>query len=154
MNKKPLIASLVILSLVIIYASFYYGKTVGEQKGKSSYAPLVDLAFPKPPKDIRQLSGIVKGVYGATIDFEINSVDDYLPHLDGTPQKKEIRHATVTSKTTLTLIDSTKLDSRGNPKTKTLSLSDIKPGMGVTVQSNQNIRNVKEFDASSVQIVQ
>jgi len=154
MNRKPLIASLVVLALVLLYGSFYYGKTEGTKEGQKEYAPLVDMAFPKPPDDIRQLSGTIQNIQGATLYLAINSITDYLPHTDGTPRKTEIRYVTVTNQTKISSIETTKFDTNGDPLTKDISFSDLKTGMNITVSASENIRNVEKFDATSIRIVQ
>ena len=153
--KKTLISIFIIL---IVVAGMAFGFYLGQKKGAITAAketeiklqPLVDLAFPKPPEDIKSLSGVIKGIYGATINLEINDINDYLPHTDGSPRAKETRFASLTSKTKIVSIDTTKLDSNGNPQITELKLADLKVGDTITVRSEQNIKEAKKFDITKI----
>lgn len=157
MKKVLLTLSLLLLIMAALALGFYFGRqkgtTTATQAVQQKLQPLVELAFPKPPDDIRSLSGVVKGIYGATINLEINDPDDYLPRLDGSPRKKQIRFASVTAATTIVFIDTTQLDVQGNPKITVLPLSDLKIGDNVTVRSDQNIRDERKFDITKVELV-
>ncbi|MDI6778895.1 MAG: hypothetical protein QME25_01685 [Bacteroidota bacterium] len=83
---------------------------------KEDLKKLVDLAFPPPPAEIFSLSGVVKTIVGATIAMEVDDPEDYLPHPDGSPRRKQTRFASLLAETKITLIDTTQLDREGNPK--------------------------------------
>jgi hypothetical protein len=151
MKTTKIVISIAAILLIFVFG-FYLGQVNGKNKGskeaENKLKPLIDLAFPKPPEEMKNINGVIKGVYGATIDLEINDLNDYLPHLDGSPQKKEIRYVYVTSNTKISLID-----SMGNIQTKTLKTSDLKIGNAITVYSNENLRNAKKFDATEIQVI-
>ncbi len=156
--KKVLIFTLIVLIAVVATAlGFYWGQkkgtTTATKETETKLQPLVDLAFPKPPEDIRSLSGAIKGIYGATINLEINDPNDYLPHTDGSPRAKETRFASLLSATKIYLIDTTQLDTNGNPKKTELKITDLKIGNNITVRSNQNIRTAKKFDVTQIELV-
>lgn len=161
MKKFFVILFIAIIAAAVGVLGFYFGKQQGTKEGKQEVQTkvveklqsLVELAFPKPPDDIRSFSGTIKGIYGATINLEISDPDDYLPHTDGSPRAKEIRFASLFSSTKIYLIDTTKLDAQGNPQRTELKLSDLKIGDAVTVRSNQNIRNAKKFDVTKIELV-
>ena len=136
---------------------FYYGITQGEKRGQviaeSQYLPLIDYAFPKPPVDLRSLTGTVKNIYGAELSLEIRNPDDYLPHLDGTPYAMETRTASVSSETQIVRIDTTKIDENGNAEQTALLLSDLKEGDRVTVFTAHNIRDAQQFDVARIELV-
>jgi hypothetical protein len=149
--KKTFTTVLVLLAIVVaVAAGLAIGKKQGNSQAEEKFGGLIDLAYPKPAAELYRLSGIVKGVFGATIDLEIVDPDDYLPHPDGTPQKKEIRFATVTSATEISLTDYTQ---PGYPETETFMLSGIKVGDAVNVRSEQNIRDAEKFDATEIEVV-
>ncbi|MDO8470320.1 MAG: hypothetical protein Q7S84_04930 [bacterium] len=103
------------------------------------------------PTEVRQLTGTILSVIGATIQFEAPDPLDYQPHSDGTPQRTTVRFVTVTKNTKLT-----ELDIRGKngiPTTKTITLSDFTPGDTVTVVADHNILTATEFDAVEVRTV-
>lgn len=150
MDKKTtsLFAVFVIIALAVgFFAGRWQGKMEGERIGSEKLQPLVDSVFPEPPANINSLTGIVKGVSGATIAFEIGDIDDYLPHLDGSPRKMETRFATVTPATKMTSIDA----KTGNPTS--ITLQNLKTGDVITITSAENIRNAERFDATELRIV-
>lgn len=154
-SKKTLtIASVAIILALSIAVGFYFGNRRGNNEGKKSVeeklSPLVNFAFPKPAEKITNLSGIVKEIFGAVINFEITDPNDYLPHLDGTPQKKELRSASVSRITELFLKT---LNKQGNPKTTPIKISDFKVGDTITVYSEQNLRDAKKFDAAKIELL-
>ncbi len=154
MTKKVITAFIIIAVIVLAFAAgFRWGQKQGQKEGEARFRYLVDRAYPPPPAEMKSLSGIIKGIYGATIDLEVIDPDDYLPHPDGSPQRREVRFATVTSATQFILKDYTKPDTRGNPKVSSFSLSKLKVGDAVTVKSDQNIRNEKKFDIVAVELV-
>lgn len=150
-NKNSLIMTAVIFIVIGILAGFWGGSMLGKRAGQAAaeeqLAPLVDLAFPKPAEDIRSMTGTVKGVYGATINLEINDPNDYLPHLDGTSRAKQSRSANVTPNTKYVVV------LNGQISNKPFSSSDIKTGDIITVRSDQNIRDLKTFDVFEVDLV-
>jgi hypothetical protein len=154
MNKTLVAVLAVVVLAVVAFGGFYFGSAQGKLATEKKLAPLLNSAFPKPPDDIRFLDGIVKSVSGSTLDLEIDNIDDYIPHTDGTPRLKDVRHAIVSDKTVITLIDLGKFTSNGQPTRTAIKLSDIKPGMNATARSAVNIRNVKTFDATSIEVIQ
>lgn len=156
MKTIKIIIGVAIVLLIFVFG-FYLGQVNGKNKGvkeaENKFKPLIDLAFPKPPEVMNNINGTIKGIYGATIDLEIKDPNDYLPHLDGSTQKKEIRYVYITSNTKISLLDYTKIDSAGNAQTKTLKSSDLKIRDSITVYSNENLRDAKKFDATEIQVI-
>jgi hypothetical protein len=152
-----------IAALVIMFAAGVFvglglgrrqGETLGAAAAEKKLQPLIDLAFPKPPAVIKSFGGTIKDIFGAKITLEIRDPDDYLPHLDGTQPKKELRSVLVASNTKITLVDYTKKDAQGNsPLQMALKLSDLKVGDQINVRSDQNIRDAKEFIATEIELI-
>jgi len=156
MKKQQYIAISIIIALVLGIGGYLLGQQAGIKKSSEeikNLKSLVDLAFPPPPQEMLSLTGTVKGVYGATIQLEIDDPNDYLPRLDNSPRKKQTRNAITSNETSFTLIDYTKIDQEGNPTISQIKLSDIKTGDIITVRSNQNIRNAEKFDVTAVEVV-
>lgn len=154
MRSKAILAALIILLAVSVIAlSLYIGEKRGASRTESKLKPILNLAYPPPPKEMKSLSGNVLGVSEGIINFETIDFNDYLPHADNTPQKKLGRSASVGKGTKLSLIDYTKLDSKGNPKISAIQFSDIKAGDNIAVMSNENIRDTQKFDATEVRVI-
>lgn len=153
MNKNILILSLVVALIIGGVVGYYLGVGKGESTQNEKLGGLVDLVFPKPPEMIRSASGIIKAINGGLLSLEIGDPDDYLPHTDGTTQKKITRTATITPTTKILLIDSTQIDTQGNPKITELSATDLKAGDAVTVRTDKNVRTETSFDAQQIEIV-
>ena len=150
MDKKTtsLFAVFIIIALVVgFFVGQWQGKMEGEKIGSQKLQPLVDSVFPEPPANINVLTGIVKGISGATIAFEINAIDDYLPHLDGSPRKTETRFAVITPSTKIISMNG----ETGN--SATITLQNIKAGDVITVVSAENIRNAERFDVTEIRTV-
>ena len=150
MDKKTtsLFAVFIIIALVVgFFVGQWQGKMEGEKIGSQKLQPLVDSVFPEPPANINVLTGIVKGISGATIAFEINAIDDYLPHLDGCPRKTETRFAVITPSTKIISMNG----ETGN--SATITLQNIKAGDVITVVSAENIRNAERFDVTEIRTV-
>lgn len=153
-NKFIVPVVLLVLGLVIGFvAGSYQGERQGAVMTEARLAPVLDLAFPKPPAEMFSLTGIVRGVYGATIQLEIDDLDDYLPHPDGSARAKETRNANVGSATAYTEIDFARVNASGDPARTSLTLADIKEGDAVTVRSTMNIRSAESFDVTAVERV-
>lgn len=148
MNSKN-----ITIFVIIIVVAFGLGFSVGRQQGISQsekeLIPLVDLAYPGPPDKIYSFRGIVQGIYGADIKLEINDPDDYLPHLDGSPRRKEIRTARTSFATEFIM---TELDQFSDPIITSISLADIKVGDKIRVGSDQNIKDLQKFDAARITV--
>jgi hypothetical protein len=150
MDKKTtfIFVVFVIVALVIGFlAGQWQGGKQGEERASEKFQPIVDAVFPEPPVFVGTLTGAIKGISGATIALEINDLDDFLPHLDGSPRKTEVRFAVVTPDTKLFSISSqTGISTTIAPK-------DLKIGDTITITSAENIRNAERFDAAEVRIV-
>ena len=144
-----------ILVIILIVAGVWIGMELGKKQGKeladTNLKDVVNLAFPKPAEDIRMFNGVVKAVYGASVEFEIDSPEDYLPKTDGTAKTKELRYAVVTSKTEIVRYDMTKIGKDGNPPQVKIAISDLKPGTLITVRATENIRTAEKFDAIRIE---
>ncbi len=157
MKKTSLIVIVIVfvaIAAVALAAGFYFGNAQGRKEGekiaKDELRPLVNLAFPPPEEKIMSLTGVIKGVYGASVDFEIVAPSDYLPHLDGSPQKKELRTASVSQSTEIVQMA---LDKQGNTKITTIKISDLKIGDTITARSSVNIKTAKKFDATRIELL-
>ncbi|MBI5733104.1 hypothetical protein HY967_04090 [Candidatus Jorgensenbacteria bacterium] len=156
MNAKQSLT--IVVGLALIALSFALGYYLGGQKGEEvgrvqteqRLEPLVNTAFPKPPTSITNLSGTIKGFSGATLVAEVIDPDDYLPHTDRTPQRTETRVVNVLSTTQITLIGSP--DQGGNVKLVSLKLADLKIGDKVSITSDKNIRDLREFSATKIEV--
>lgn len=152
--KKPLIAVVAIAIIILILVfGFYLGRERGKDEGRKQLDPIIDAIYPKPAAEIKNLSGRINAVYGATIELEITDPDDYLPHADGTSQRKEIRYATVSADTKIILSDMSKSDKQGNPKQTIIKISDLKTNDQITVRSDKNIRDAEKFDVTEIEVI-
>jgi hypothetical protein len=144
-----------VLVIILIVAGVWLGMELGKKQGKeladTKLKDVVDLAFPKPAEDIRMLNGVVKAVYGASVQFEMDSLEDYLPKTDGTAKTKEMRFAVVTSKTELVRYDMTKIGKDGNPPQTKITIGDLKPGTPITVRATENIRTAEKFETIRIE---
>ena len=152
-NKSLLIAIAVLILIVGGVIGYFIGQTNGSQVAADKYLPIINAAFPAPSGPIYTLQGTVQNVYGATIAITVNDPSDYLPHLDGSPRATQTRQANTTPNTVYFELNSTKLDSQGNPIKTSISLSDIKPGDAVMVKSTQNIFSATTFDVTEVDLI-
>jgi len=149
----------IIISIAVLAFVFSLGYYLGNNKGlkegqktaEDKFKPIVESFYPKPPQEIKILNGVIKAISGASLGIEIKDPNDYLPHTDGTPPKTEIRIANV-GKSTKIIGVTNSLDANGQLKTIPLSLSDLKIGDRVNVTSNQNIKDVKEFMVSKIEV--
>lgn len=151
-NKKSVSVFVFVIFIIIaiavgFFAGNWWGKNQGITEATQELQPLIDTVFPEPPAYIGNLTGTIKEISGATIAIEINSLDDYLPHLDGSPIKTETRLVVTTPTTNIISIDT----RTGN--SKKISLQDLKMGESISVSSMENIRDVKKFDATEVRVV-
>lgn len=151
MNKYLIGILVIILVVAGVWAGMELGKKQGKDLANTNLKEVVDLAFPKPPEDIRMLNGVVKAVYGAAVQFEMNSLEDYLPKTDGTAKAKEVRYAVVTSKTEIIRFDMNKIGADGNPPQTKITINDLKPGTPITVRATENIRSTEKFEATRIE---
>ncbi len=153
MKRSTLIIAFVAIVALVLVGGFYYGNQKGRKEGtkatEEKLKPIIDLAYPQAEK-IDNLTGIVKTVYGAEINFEITDLSDYLPHPDGSPQKKQMRAVSISRFTVLVAVA---LDKQGNPKSSPIKMSDIKIGDTITVWSDQNLKDAKKFDATRIELL-
>ncbi|MFH0806232.1 MAG: hypothetical protein V1885_00700 [Candidatus Brennerbacteria bacterium] len=153
-TNRNVLATVGIIGLIVGLAGGYFiGAARGGAAVEQRLAPFLELAFPKPSLNIQSLGGTVTNAYGASFTLEIDNIDDYLPHLDGSPRTKESRTVNVTANTMFTLIDYSSLDARGNPSRTPQTFSSLKVGDTVMVRSDENVRNVGTFDAREVEWV-
>lgn len=153
MNKTALILLVVLLVVAGVALGFYFGQNQGAQKVEETLKALVNQVYPPPPEIMQVMGGTIKSVHGATIEFEVLDLDDYLPHPDGSPRRKEIRFANLSSKTEIVLINYTKPQPDGSPTISSLKRSDLKQGDDIKVTSDENIRDAKKFDVTRVEVI-
>lgn len=142
-NNKNQIIIIAVVAIVAFGLGFFGGQYQSEKK----LMPLVDLAYPGPLDEMHSFRGTVQSIDGADIKLEINDPDDYLPHLDGSPRRKEIRIVRTNNTTEFIMVE---LDQFSDPIITSISLSDIKVGDKIRVQSDQNIKDLDEFDAVKI----
>ncbi|TSA46101.1 hypothetical protein D4R51_00700 [bacterium] len=146
-NKKTLVTAAVVFLIIGILIGFVGGKQAGRVDAEKQLLPIVNLAFPKPSDDMRSMTGTVMGIFGATINLQIDDPADYLPHLDGSPRAVQTRFANVTPDTKYVFVINGKIKSTPS------SVSDVKKGDIITVRSNDNIRDAETFDVFEVDLV-
>ena len=152
-TKKSLaVFGVVITVLVIIIVGLYLGQKDDGKEIKEEL-PLAELFYPKPPEILMSLSGTIMGIKGGLIALEITDPDDYLPHPDGSPQRKELRFVSLFSDTEVILIDYTNPQPDGSPAVTPLKLSDLREDDEIRVESKENIRDAKEFDAQKIEVI-
>ncbi|MEK7543118.1 MAG: hypothetical protein AAB503_02345 [Patescibacteria group bacterium] len=155
--KQILIAVLILVVIGgIAYAWFYLLPMQGGNNNiqVTNEQPVVfDVSDPTPQEYIPVLSGVVKSISGSKIELEIDDIEDYLPHTDGTPRLKDTRYVNVSEGTKLMLVNLGKLNAQGSLEEIAIKLSDIKPGARVNVESNVNLRSAKTFDATSIDVI-
>ncbi len=156
-NKKILITGGVALVVAFGIAGYFVGEgrgmAEGTLQGEAKYKNVVEAIYPKPPKELHSIIGTVTAIYGATLQLEANNPTDYLPHTDGSPRVKETLMANTTPATKYVLVDYSSIDTRGNPKTRSLAFSAIKTGATITVETAANIMTAQRFDVTKVTLV-
>ena len=152
MAKNKIIFIIVIIAVAGLVIGFLAGRQQGVNQSEEKLMPLIDLVYPGPSDEIHSFRGTVQNIYGADIKLEINDPDDYLPHLDKSPRRKEIRTVRTSFTTEFILIDPNQFDEKGNSITTTISLADIKVGDIITVRSDQNIKDLQKFSAVRITV--
>ncbi len=146
-----------VVAVVAIALALFFGRQIGKKEGVSeveaNLRPVLEKTFPTPAPEIHIMSGIVKAVYGGTINFEVSDPNDYIPHADGSAPRKEVRYVGVTSATKISLADLSKIDRSGNIVKTIIALSSLKNGDGVTIKSATNIKDAVKFDATEIELV-
>lgn len=155
-NRGQILWIAVVIALIVgALAGFLLGKQTYEKAAEeeiSRLSAIVDYVYPPPPETITTLSGTVLGIHGATITLEINSIDDYLPILDGRDRRKEVRYANFSGTTEFI---ETRVSERGEfglPPTSPITIDNIEVGNVVRVRSEQNIRDLEEFDVTRIEL--
>lgn len=150
-NKKSVIA-LVFGGGLIVGA--VWGYFAGDYAAREEVRPVLDVAFPPPPKEITRLSGVIQGIEGDVLLLRASDPRDYLPHTDGSPRKEIVFRVKVAPETELVLRDYTKEGAGGGPLEFTVELSSLTPGHAALVESAGDIGNKESFIASRVQVTQ
>jgi hypothetical protein len=153
-NRNTLYLTAAIALLIGLAAGYFIGNTQGNVAAERKFAPILNAIYPPPPDELSSLTGTVKSVYGAGFELEIEDLDDYLPHLDGSARAKETRTANTSVGTIFTLINYERLDRQGNPTRMPRTFANLTAGDMVTVRSSENIRNAGSFDATAVEWIQ
>lgn len=154
-GKKLLIGIVGLAALVIIFG---LGVMLGQSQGRNavlnSLSPTIKAIYPAPPAVIKSLTGKITNIAGATLSLQVPDPNDYLPHADNSPQATQIRYAVVNQNTVIKSINYQKMDSHGLPQVTILKLTDLKTDETVTVQSNTNIKDAQQFDATEIDLLQ
>ncbi|MDI6821147.1 MAG: hypothetical protein QMD65_03155 [Patescibacteria group bacterium] len=148
--KKFIIIVICIALLTLVFSlSFYLGRGKGLKEGadaaKQKLEPLVESIYPKPQAEIKALNGVIKGITDSILGVEVNDPNDYLPHIDGSPIRTQIRTVKIGAKTQI-------IGVTDDSQTLNLSFSDLKVDDRVTVTSEQNIKDAKEFYAIKIEV--
>lgn len=158
MEKKNLTLPVVLLitGLVLGFLIGYFlvGKIAVNQSKTTELESLVNVAFPKPPEDLRTVVGKIVKIDGNKIEIEIGDPEDYLPHTDGTAQRTIMKTAKVGETTEMSILYPTQIDAKGNITKKELKLTDLKAGDMITVTASENIQKTKEFDTLLIEKVE
>jgi uncharacterized protein YneF (UPF0154 family) len=137
-TKKNIALPLTLLAVGILVGFligyFVANKSAPRAAQNAELQNLVNVAFPKPPDDLRTVNARILKIDGARIEFETPDPEDYLPHSDNSPQAMMTRVGRVTSETTLKRIDT------GASKETKISLSELKTGDTVTLTATENVR--------------
>ncbi len=152
MKQTSTVLLVVAVAAVFFGAGYYVGSTGMWGKSPSAtenqYRSIVNAVYPQPAQYIGNMSGTVKGVFGALLSVEVNDPEDYLPHTDGTPAKKMNVGVNITKDTSIVVVS---MSAGGTQKQG--AMSDIKVGNTVNFWSSQNIRGAKQVDATIVQVI-
>lgn len=154
-SSQPIWVIVAVALVVGIAAGFLIGKQVYERSADREIdrlSAIVDYVYPKPSETITSVSGIVMGIHGSTITLEINALDDYLPILDERERRKETRYANFSSTTNFIETKVSERNELGLPPTSPITINEIEVGDVVRVVSEQNIRNLKEFEATRIEL--
>ncbi|MDP3725328.1 MAG: hypothetical protein Q8R20_02580 [Nanoarchaeota archaeon] len=153
MKMKIIVPVAVVFFVAGLAGGAYFGREAGLKATRSEYQALLDLAYPPPAREIHRISGTVRAIVGGTIQLEANDPEDYLPHLDNSPRKMILKRANVTAVTEYVLVDYSQPEANGDPSRAPFTLSDLKPGDVVVVESDENIREATSFETKLVQQV-
>ncbi len=154
MENKNALTLVGIFSLIVgLVGGYFVGNNRGVVLTEQRLLPVIETIFPKPADFTRSLTGKVASVYGTSLTLEVDDPDDYLPHVDGSPRKTEMRTVKVSANTEYSRINYQALDAQGNPSRTQASLSDIDVGEVIVVRSAENIRDAQEFEAIEVQLL-
>lgn len=148
----------VIVLLGVGFASgFYTGKKNGEKminkeiaQKSEEYKKIVDIAYPKPPDEIFEISGRVISKGDDYVVINTIDPDDYLPHPDNSPRKMLERKVKVDKNTNIIFVDLTKMNPDGTAFASKTSLNSINVNDLITVRSNDNIKYATEFTATEI----
>ena len=152
-NRSALISLGVLVLIVGGVIGYFIGQMNGNQAATNKYLPIISAAFPAPSGTLYNLTGTVKGVYGATITLTVQDPSDYLPHMDGSPRATQTRTAQTSPNTKFFAIDNSKLNADGSPTKTPITSGDIQTGDTVAVQSSQNIFSATTFDVTEVDLI-
>lgn len=143
-TKKNIALSLTLLAVGILVGFligyFVANKSTPRVSQNTDLQNLVNIAFPKPPDDLRMVSAKILKIDGMRVEFETPDPEDYLPHADNSPQATMTRVGKVTNETVMKRIDTSAT------KEVKLTLSELKTGDTITIISAENVRTAKEFD--------
>lgn len=153
MYKTANILLVIIIAAAVGVGGYFIGLNKGEERAEARLQSIIDTAYPEPAEVINKVGGKVIGIQGGTINIEITDPDDYLPHPDGTEQKKVTRFANVGGNTEIILVDYTNPQPNGKPAQTSISLSEIKKGDAIKITSKENIREEKSIDVTKVELI-
>lgn len=171
MNNQIKFIVLIIIALILIFASYQIGfnfgknkgliqgKEIGRQENSAKIAELnktLDSFFPPLSNEIFSISGTIKLINNNIISLEMVSLTERM--LPGVEPKKEIRKITVAKDAKITKFDPfilPEIDKKTGaikpPKQEIIKLSDLKIGNQITATAKENIKTKTEFEAVEIQ---
>lgn len=150
-EKKEIL--IIALALIIIFGlgGYYFGYIQGQKNIKAEkefYENKVKEIFPPPSQEIKQISGKITEIVGATFYLEAKDPTDYQGFLKN-QQKTKIFKVNIFENTPIILTDY-RLKAEG--EIKNIQVKDLKKGDFITIFSNENILDKDLINASRVQI--
>ncbi len=151
-NKKEFL--IIALALIIVFSlgGYYLGLTQAQKKLKTEkdfYENKVKELFPPPSKEIKELTGKIIEIVGATFYLEAKDPTDYQGFLKNQQQTK-IFKVDILNNTPIILLD---YRTKTEGEIKNLEVKDLKKGDNITIFSEENILNKDIIKAARVQIV-
>lgn len=143
-----LVGALIVLA--VISFAFVGGYNLGQNKssvGKSAPTPKENGPVATAPSlfnEIFSLGGKVKTVESNAITFETQIAPDPQP---------QVRKALVTKDTVTTKFEVIKKDGKISGRQTSIKISNIKKGDTIVAAANENIKDKKEFTATTVQLL-
>lgn len=145
-----LVAAGLVVGLLIGFLTFGTWANQKQDEQTKKLQDFVNVIVPKPPEVISNVVANIKKIDGNILELEINDPEDYIPHTDGTLQKKIMRTGTIDTTTEITIVNPIKIDAAGKISEKNATIADLKEGDQVTILTDKNIRTETTFPLISL----